>query len=201
MYLLSKIVLSIFPIIAVILLIFGITRNAIYYIVSALWLSVISLIIHFQSSGGEILGSYFNYTNAAIYSLNLIILFISLIRILSHLSIDNDAFRYISSFAKAFIVIGSLLLVINLWVNAFFIDNRMPGTPIMQVASFNKYEYCDYKYIFYKVNTDGTVMYLCPNHYGLIPSIGHLAISPDFITSQLSLPSKKQMLLMQQKKS
>lgn len=201
MYLLAKIIHCIFPIIALIFLIIGIKKNAIYFVISALWLSLISLIIHFQSSGGQILGSYFNYMNAAIYSINLIILFISLIRIISHLSIDNDAFRYISSFAKAFIVMGSLLVITNLWINAFFIDNRMAGTPIMQVASFKKQDYCSYRYIFYKVNTDGSVMYLCPNHYGLIPSIGHLEISPDFIASQLSLPSKKQMLLQQQKKS
>lgn len=201
MYLLTKIIHCFFPALALILLVIGIKRKAIYYVISALWLSLIALIIHFQSSGGQILGSYFNYTNAAIYSINLVILFVALIRIISHLSIDNDAFRYLSSLAKALIVIGSLLVIINLWINAFFIDKRMPGTPIMQVASFNKLDYCTYRYIFYKVNTDGSVMYLCPNYYGLIPSVGKLAISPDFIASQLSLPSKKQMLLLQKKGS
>ena len=61
--------------------------------------------------------------------------------VITHLSIDNDVFRYVSSFAKALIVIGSVLVIINLWVNAFFITNRMQGTPIMQVATFNKTEY------------------------------------------------------------
>lgn len=201
MYLLAKIIHSIFPVIALILLIIGIKRNAIHFVISALWISLISLIIHYQTSGGEILGSYFNYTNAAIYTVNLLVLFFSLIRILSHLSIDNDVFRYTSSLAKAFIVIGSLLVITNLWINAYFIADRMPGTPVMQVATFNKIDYCEYRYIFYKVNPDGSVMYLCPNHYGLIPSVGHLAVSPDFIASQLSLPNKKHMLLMQQKRS
>lgn len=199
MYLLAKIIHCVFPVLALILLIIGIKRKGIYYVISALWLSLIALIIHFQSSGGQIFGSYFNYTNAAIYSVNLIILFVALIRIISHLSIDNDSFRYVSSLAKAFIVIGSLLVITNLWINAFFIDNRMPGTPVMQVASLNKLDYCAYRYIFYKVNTDGTVMYLCPNYYGLIPSVGKLTIGPDFIASQLSLPTKKQMLLLQKK--
>jgi len=76
----------------------------------------------------------------------------------------------------------------------------MPGTPIMQVATFSKADYCAYRYTFYKVAKNGTVMYLCPNHYGLIPSIGRLAISPDFIASQLSPPNKKKSLLLQQKK-
>ena len=70
----------------------------------------------------------------------------------------------------------------------------------MQVALFKKADYCNYKYIFYKVAKDGAVTYLCPNYYGLIPSIGRLDISPDFIATQLSIPIKKQMLLIQEKK-
>lgn len=194
----AKSIHCLFPLLALILLIVGIKRNAIYYVISALWLSLIALIIHFQTSGGQIFGSYFNYANAAIYSINLVILFVALIRIISHLSIESDVFRYLSSFAKALVVIGSLLLMINLWMNAFFIDNRMLGTPIMQVATFKKLDYCGYRYVFYKVNSDGSVMYLCPNYYGLVPAVGRLAVSPDFIATQLSLPSKKEMLLKQQ---
>lgn len=201
MNILAQIIHLLFPIAALILLLIGIKKNAIYYVIASLWLSLISLIIHFQSSGGQILGSYFDYTNAAIYSVNLFIIFISFIRIISHLSIDNDVFMYLSSLFKAFIIIGSLLLITNLWINAYFIDSRMEGTPIMEVATFKNPDYCSYKYIFYKVSTDGSVMYLCPNHYGLIPSIGKLAISPDFIATQLSLPNKKQMLLLQKKGS
>lgn len=201
MYILSKAIHCLFPLIALILLIIGIKRKATYYIISALWLSIIAVIIHFESSGSQILGSYFNYLNSGIYTVNLIVLFISLICVISHLSIDNASFRYTSSLLKSFILIASLFVIINLWTNAYFIENRMPGTPIMQVALFKNADYCSYKYIFYKVAKDGSVLYLCPNHFGLIPSIGRLAVSPDFITTQLSLPAKKQMLLLQQKKS
>lgn len=201
MYNLAKVIHCLFPLMALILLIIGIKRNAIYYIISSLWLSLIALLIHFQSSGGEILGSYFNYLNATIYSINLIILFVSLIYVISHLSSDNTLFKYFSSLVKSLIVIGTLLVITNLWINAYFIENRMAGTPVMQVALLQKPEYCSYRYIFYKVATDGTVLYLCPNHYGLIPSIGRLEISPDFITTQLSVPSKKQMLLLQKKRT
>lgn len=69
----------------------------------------------------------------------------------------------------------------------------------MQVALFNKPHYCHNKYIFYKIAPDSTVMYLCPNYYGFIASIGYLATSPDFIATQLSLPVKKQMLLKNKK--
>ena len=201
MYTLAKVIHCLFPLIALIFLIIGIKKNAIYYVISSLWLSLIALAIHYQSSGGQILGSYFNYLNAAIYSINLSILFISLIKIISHLSKDSSLFKYTSSFIQSFIVMASILVITNLWINAYFIENRLPGTPIMQVALIQKADYCDYRYIFYKVANDGSVLYLCPNHYGLIPSIGRLAISPDFIATQLSIPSKKQMLLLQQNKS
>lgn len=201
MYHLTRVILCIFPLIAFALFIIGIYKNKIYYIISSLWLSLIALIIHYQTSGGEILGSYFNYVNASIYSINLIVLFISLIRIISHLSNESIIFKYISSLFQALIVIGSVLVIINLGINAFFIENRLPGTPVMQVALLQKPEYCSYRYLFYKVTLDGAVEYLCPNHFGLLPSIGRLDISPDFITTQLSAPSKKQMLLLQKNKS
>lgn len=201
MFLLAKVIHCLFPLIALALLMIGLKRNSIYYTISALWLSLIALVIHYQASGGEILGSYFNYANTAIYSANLIILVVSLIKVISHLTNDNPFYKYSSSLLQALIVIGSLLVITNLWMNAYFIENRMAGTPVMQVALLKTPEYCSYRYLFYKVATDGNVVYLCPNHYGLIPSMGRLDISPDFIASQLSIPSKKQMLLLQKKKS
>jgi len=201
MYTLAQGIHYLFPLIAFLLLIIGIHKNAIYYIISALWLSLIALIIHHQISGGEILGSYFNYANAAIYTINLVILFIALIRVIAHLTYDNPALKYASAFIQAFVVICSLLVITNLWINAYFIENRMAGTPIMQVGLFEKADYCEYRYVFYKVNTDGAVMYLCPNHYGLIPSIGRLTVNPDFITTQLKAPVKKHMFLLRKPKN
>lgn len=200
MYYLAKVILCFFPLAALILLIIGVHKKAIYYVISALWLSLIALILHYQTSGGEILGTYFNYVNASIYSVNLIVLFLALIRIISHLTSDNVVFRYVSSFFQALIAIGSVLVIINLVINAFFIENRMSGTPIMQVALIQKPEYCSYRYLFYKVAPNGSVHYLCPNHFGLFPSIGQLDISPDFITTQISEASKKQLLLLQKHK-
>ncbi len=200
MHLFSVIIHCLFPLIAFVFLMIGIKKNAIYYVISSLWLSLIALIIHFQYSGGQIFGSYFNYINAFIYSANLIVLFVSLVLIISHLSINNRMFRYTSSLFKAIVVIGSVLVIVNLWVNAFFIENRLKGTPVMQVALFEKASYCSYRYIFFKVSTDGSVSYLCPNHYGLIPAIGKLKDNPNFITSQLSLTTKKALLLLQKKK-
>jgi len=194
MYILAKLIQCFFPLIALILLSIGIKKNAIYYIISSLWLSLIAVFIHFQFSGNQILGDYFNYSNAAIYSFNLLVLLVSLIYVLLHLSTENATFRYISTFINAFMVVGALLVITNIWMNAFFIENKKEGTPVMQVALFEKPEYCNYKYIFYTVAPDSSVRYLCPNHYGLIPSIGQLSKSPDFITTQLSIPVKKPIL-------
>lgn len=201
MYTLGKLIQSLFPFIALVFYIIGIKRSAIYYIISSLWLSLIALLIHFQFSGNQIFGTYFNYLNAGIYSFNLLILLLALMQVISHLSLNGPVFKYTYTFINAFLVVGAFVVISNLWINAFFIENKMKGTPIMQVALFDKPDYCGSKYVFYKINQDSSVMYLCPNHYGLLPSLGHLETSPDFITTQLSLPVKKQMLLKQKNKS
>lgn len=201
MYTLGKLIQTLFPLIALVLFIIGTKRNAIHYIISSLWLSLIAALIHFQLSGNQIFGMYFDYLNAGIYSFNVLTLVLSLTHVMSHLSISGPAFKYTSTLINAFLVVGACIVISNLWINAFFIKNKMEGTPIMQVALFDKPEYCESKYIFYKVDQDSLVTYLCPNYYGLLPSIGHLATSPDFITTRLSLPVKKQILLKQKNKS
>lgn len=201
MNMLGKIILTLFPLIALILLIIGIKRNAVSYIISSLWLSLIALIIHFQFSGNQIFGTYFNYFHAGIYSFNLAVLLIAVISIIFHLSHYGPAFKYTSALITAFLVVGAFIFVSNLWINAYFVADKMEGTPIMQVALFDKPDYCENKYVFYKINTEGLVTYLCPNHYGLFPSIGQLATSPDFVATQLPLPIKKQLLLKHKNKS
>jgi hypothetical protein len=201
MYTLAQIIYCLFPIIASILIIIGIKKNAIYYIISALWLSIIALITHSQASGGEILGSYFNYFNAISYTFNLIILLISLVNVIAHLNTDNTIIKSTNALLQAFIIIGSILVTVNIWINAYFIENRKEGTPVMQVALISKPNYCNYRYIFYKVNVSGSLSYLCPNHYGLVPSSGHLSISPDFIAAQIPNQKKKQLFLLQQSNS
>ncbi|KTD15646.1 Legionella secretion system protein Z [Legionella gratiana] len=198
MYITAKLIQNFFPLIALILLIIGIKKSAIYYMISALWLSLIAMLIHLQFSGNRIFGTYFNYYNATIYSFNLLILLITLIYIISHLSVAHTS-KYVYSFVNAFLVVIALLSIVNLWINAFFIENKMEGTPIIQVALFNKPNYCKSKYVFYKVDFDSSIMYLCPNYYGLIPSVGRLAVSPDFIAAQLPLSVKKQMVLKHKK--
>jgi hypothetical protein len=61
MDLLSTILHIILPPLAAILLVIGLKKKEINFIIIALWLSLIALMIHYQTAGGEILGSYFNY--------------------------------------------------------------------------------------------------------------------------------------------
>lgn len=190
MYALAKIIQYFFPLIALIFLIIGIKRNLINYIISSLWLSLIAVLIHFQFAGNQIFGTYFDYINAAVYSFTLLVLLIALIRVIAHLGLNGSIFRYTGSFINALLVVGALLVITNLWINAIFIEEKKSGTPVMQIALFDKPAYCHNKYIFYKIAPDDSVMYLCPNYYGLIASVGRLTTSPDFVTRQLHLGSK-----------
>lgn len=178
---------SLFPVLGVVFLFLGIKLQRKNYIVVALWLSLIALILHYRASGGEILGSYFNYPHAFIYSLNLIVLISSIICLLltSIDEIQNRVLRYTTALLSASLITGGALLIINLWINAVFVENRLAGTPILQVATFNKQSYCGYRYVFYKVGPDSIVSFMCPNHYGLLPSIGQLNTAPSFIVKQL----------------
>jgi hypothetical protein len=176
-----------FPLLGGLMLFFGIRLRRKNYTIGALWLSLIALILHYRASGGEILGSYFNYPHAAIYSLNLVVLISSMLYLLltSVQKISGKILHYTSSFFSAALITAGALLLINLWINAVFVENRLEGTSILQVATFNKQPYCGYKYVFYKVDSDSIIKYMCPNHYGLIPSVGKLRSAPGFVVQQL----------------
>lgn len=176
----------ILPMLALGSLIIGLWNNRIYCVIASLWLSLIALVIHYQASGGEILGSYFNYFNAFFYTLNLFILCIALSRVIYHLTDGNSLLRHLNTIILLFIVVSCSLLTINLWINADFIEHRLHGTPVMQVTLAKKTDYCSYNYLFYTMTPAGTVAYLCPNYYGLIPSLGTLDVEPDFIKMQAS---------------
>lgn len=183
---------SLFPMLGVVILFLGLKLQRKNFIVVALWLSLIALILHYRASGGEILGSYFNYLHASIYSLNLVVLISSIICLLlaSMDEIHSKILRYMAGLLSAGLITGSALLLINLWVNAVFVENRLAGTPILQVATFNKQPYCGYRYVFYKVGQDSVVRFMCPNHYGLLPLVGRLNTAPGFVVKQL--PSQLQ---------
>lgn len=178
---------TLLPIIGFILLVVGINSSHKNYIIASLWLSVIALILHYQTSGGEILGTYFNYRHTLIYSINLFVLLIAIIYLLVGFGREKkkNSIRYFMSFLVGLSLIGICILLCNLWINAIFIEDRLPNTPVLQVLNFKKLDYCHYSYIFYKVDKNGKVSYMCPNYYGLIPSIGYLDVAPDYVIKQL----------------
>ena len=186
------IILTVFPIISFFLLVAGKITRYKNLVIAALWLSLIAIIFHYQTSGGEILGSYFNYNHALIYSLNILVLLVCLIDVLTGFArgSQRNAVRYIIGFIIAGSIVSVLLLLANLWINARFIEDKQQGTPVLQVATFKKLDYCSYNYVFYKVGSDGKVSYLCPNYYGLLPATGTLDAAPDYLLRQLPPPLK-----------
>ena len=148
-----------FPLLGALIFFFGIRSQRKNYVVVALWLCLISLVLHYRASGGEILGSYFNVYHAATYSLNLFVLIATIIYLLltSFGKKRSKTLAYSATFFSAVLLTGGALLLANLWVNTYFVENRLAGTPILQVATFTKQPYCDYKYVFYKVSSDKAV--------------------------------------------
>lgn len=182
---LSNILHHLLPLLSVILLVIGIKIERVNYIIAALWLSLIALVLHYQTAGGEILGSYFGYQNASIYTLNLLVVITTLVYLFIKIPIfQGNLFRYVTGIFSSCLIVGSVFLLINLWINACFIENRRPGTPVLQIARLTPLNYCTHRYLFYKVSVDGQISYMCPNHYGIIPSIGHLDSLPDVILNQ-----------------
>lgn len=175
------------PLLGIVLLVTGIMMRRTNCITGALWLSLIALLLDYQTAGGEILGTYYGYKQAAIYSVNLLVLIITLLYLFFTLPLlQKKPARYATGFIAACLVVGGILLLINIWMNACFIENRRVGTPVMQVATFIPVDYCTYRYVFYKVGPDGHINYMCPNHYGVIPSIGQLDVSPAFLLNHLA---------------
>lgn len=200
MNIMFNIIHVLFPLISIVLIVLGIKNKKTLYITAAIWLSIIALVLHYHFSGGEILGSYFDYINAAVYSVNLILMMICLIYLLSTSEIRSFSLRLLNSFFKALLIIGALIVIMNLWINAYFISERMSGTPILQVSNPASATHCQYKYVFYKVGKDGKIHYLCPNKYGLIPGVATIESLPDFILNQLSKPALEILLKHQQDK-
>lgn len=176
----------ILPIIAAVFLIVGLMKKQNAVISIAVWISLLGLLFHYQISGGEILGHYFNFLTAGIYSFNLLVLLIGIFNLFTSEPSDNFMLKLGTSFLKAFILIGLLVILTNLWINAYFIENRKAHTAIIQVAGMEKYNPCKTsKIAYYKMDKAGNIKYLCPNQYGVFPGIGKLEKIPPVLAKQL----------------
>lgn len=156
---------------------------------TAFWLSLAQLLLLYYYSGQEILGSYFSYERAGLYALDMLILFVTLCLFQQKAKTKLLGRRLwrISQLGLASLAFGMAVLLGNLGVNAWFLHNRAPQSPVLQVANMQPLRYCDYGYVYYKLDTRQRVQYLCPNRFGLIASTGTLPELPDFFKTYLPL--------------
>lgn len=175
------------PLFALTLLFIGLWKQLKRFVFTALLISLLAIVLQYEIAGGELLGTYFNYHNAVIYTLS----FIILLTALSYLFIKNKRLqgkyiRYPAGILLVILIGASFIILINIWINASFIANKLPGTSIIQVATFHELNHCKNNYIFYKVDSTGKLLYLCPNHYGLIAKTGIVSARPELIIRQMT---------------
>lgn len=177
----------ILPLFSLILIIMAVKKTNLNFTLAALWCSLIALIVHYQLAGDEILGGYFNSYHATLYSIT-ILLFLASSVYASYLikpNLKNKLASNTLSLTAAVVVTGSVILLINLWVNASFVDHRFKNTPIVQVPTLNNPAYCQNTNVLLKVTPEAKVAYLCPNGYGLIASTGKLDSIPKVLLTSL----------------
>ena len=164
---------------AVCMMFLGFYRHKVYLLV-ALWVSAILLIWHHRIAGGSVLGPHFDYNHAVWYSLDLIVLVVSILGLVIKETMPVSVRKIMVAFL-VIVCIADGLLFINVWVNAYFMENRKPNTPLLEVAMVKPTSYCHHHKIFYKVGVDGQWYYMCPDYYGLLPSIGKLDKPPELM--------------------
>lgn len=183
---LIQIIIYLLPILGVATFIIGLHVKSMQYVLAAFWIALISMLIQYQNAGGEILGTYFDYPHAFMYSLALGLLITCLYYLLfKTLVFKRKMLQTFATLLFASIIISAVVLLINLWMNALFIENKAPKTAVMQVITFTPPAYCTSRSIFYKVTATHQVAYLCPNYYGILPKVDQLNDVPSFIAQHL----------------
>ncbi|GGI75984.1 type I secretion system protein LssZ [Legionella impletisoli] len=172
------------PLLALILLLVGMFKKRKRFVLASLLVSLIGILLQYETAGGEIFGLYFNYKNALIYTLSFLILMIALIYIGIASKEMRGRFRYPTLFLFMVLFFASSIILVNVWINAWFIEHTLKDTTVIQVATFKKNEFCAHDYLFYKVSPDGKMQYLCPNHYVLIAKTGRLDLHPELFIQQ-----------------
>lgn len=184
---------AILSLIGVVATLFGLRHHKKEAMHIGLWFTIFAMVLLYNLADGEILGTFFNYENSILYSINLLVLVV----ILSYLFLTSNWiqkrqwFHYLAYFGILLIVAAGSVLLINVWMNARFIETKNNALPIIQVANYGNNPHCEYQYVFYKMNNQGTIEYLCPNHYFLIPKVGVVSSIPDYIKQQFNLLVQK----------
>lgn len=178
-----------FSLVTLCCLIMGWARSKIALLMTSLWLSFAQLLLLYYYSGQEILGSYFSYERSGLYTLDLLVFFtaLCLFQRRAKTKLNRRGIWRISQLGLAGLACAITVLLINLGINAWFLHNRAPQSPVLQVANMQPLRYCEYGYVYYKLDKRQRVQYLCPNRFGLIASTGTLPELPDFFKGYLPL--------------
>jgi hypothetical protein len=187
-YLFAMAVFYLLPVACLAFLIAAFRRENINLSLIALWISLITVMLQYQLAGDEIIGTYFDYFNAAIYTINILLLIISALYLFYLIGMTTKSKLKINMMrlVSLLLVLGCGVLLTNLWMNAVFISSRYPKTPIMQVVMLKKPAYCNHHYVLIKINKNAVTEYLCPNGRWLIPTTGIAKPAPKYIAPNLS---------------
>ena len=196
---LMNVINYILPFFAFVLIVFGIMKSKMRFVLVALIVAIFAIVIQYEHAGGELFGRYFDYTHAAIYTVNFIVVISALLYILSGEKVlKAKSLRYPAAVVIAILVVASCIIVMNVWINAFFIKDRLLNTDVIEVGYFEKPLYCNNSVVYYKLNTKYQIEYLCPNYYLLIAKRGYLETTPKLLKEQLlksvklqSVPNKE----------
>ena len=94
------------PFFAFILMLFGVIKNKLSYVLVAMITAIIAILFQYHIAGGEIFGNYFDYTNAAIYTINIIVVISALLFLLTlEQSRMKKAVRYPAAIIIAIITV------------------------------------------------------------------------------------------------
>lgn len=175
------------PILALTLFIVGLLKKEGSFITFSIWVAVVSIFIEVRGSELKLFGNFFDYQQAFLFSLNVLTIIAALSTICFYKLKAKSLMIVIPvSLSIAFITTVGIVASINVWTNAFFFKSKHPKSAIMEVVNFNPPEYCESTYIFYRINKEKKVDYLCPYYYhSFLPKIGTLEEPPVFIEQHL----------------
>lgn len=177
-----------FPLLSLASLLIAFVKKQMNYALISLWISVIAVAVNYQLAGGEIFSPYFGVSQAIPYSANIVVFMISTVFMLYCIKdfLLKKRQRFFIDGLAVFLIAGVIIILINLWTNAWFIESRFPKTPLMEVATFNKPFQCEHAFVILKINKKAKIKYLCPNDKGIFAAIKtYDKPIPEFISDKI----------------
>lgn len=185
---LMTIIVYTFPLLSLASLLLAFVKKQMNYALISLWISVIAVAVNYQLAGGEIFSPYFGVSQAIPYSANIVVFMISTVFMLYCIKdfLLKKRQRVFIDGLAVFLIAGVIIILINLWTNAWFIESRFPKTPLMEVATYNKPFQCEHAFVILKINKKAKINYLCPNDKGIFAAIKtYDKPIPEFISNKI----------------